>query len=162
VVDSTTYALRPVTPADRELLLAIYASTRIDELAVTGWTQDVKDAFLAQQFAAQDAHYHRHYPDASYEVILVGGEPAGRLYVHRGADEFLLVDIALLPAFRGQGVGTAALRAVLAEADAAAKPIIVHVEHTNRARSLYERHGFEQVADQGVYLLLRRQPMTAS
>jgi ribosomal protein S18 acetylase RimI-like enzyme len=95
-------------------------------------------------------------------VIVVDCEDAGRLYVDRGEAEFLLVDIALLPAFRRRGVGGAALRAILAEADAAGVPTIVHVEHSNRARSLYERHGFQQVEDLGVYALYRRQPMTAS
>ena len=59
-------------------------------------------------------------------------------------------------------VGGAALAAVVSQADAAGLPAVVHVERANRARSLYERHGFELAADQGVYLLLRRQPMTAS
>jgi ribosomal protein S18 acetylase RimI-like enzyme len=156
------FALRPATPDDRELLLAVYASTRAEELAVTGWPDEVKRGFLAQQFAAQDAHYRTHYAAASFEVILVDGEPAGRLYLDRRADEIRIVDIALLPAFRQAGTGTAILRSVEAEADAAGKRISIHVEHTNRARSLYARHGFEQVADQGVYLLLERQPMTAS
>jgi ribosomal protein S18 acetylase RimI-like enzyme len=154
--------LRPATPQDRELLRAIYASTRAEELAVTGWPEDTKAAFLAQQFDAQDRHYRAHFPDASFDVILVDGEPAGRLYVDRRADEILLVDIALLPAFRGRGAGGELLRAVIAEADAAGSPVSIHVERTNRALSLYERHGFEQIADHGVHLLLRRQPMTAS
>jgi ribosomal protein S18 acetylase RimI-like enzyme len=162
VASVDAFSLRPVTPADRELLFAVYASTRIEELEPTGWTDAAKAAFLAQQFAAQDAHYHRHYPDASFDVIVVDGSDAGRLYVDRGGDEFLLVDIALLPAFRGRGVGGAALQAIVAEADAAGVPMIVHVEHSNRARSLYERHGFHEVDDQGIYVLYRRQPITAS
>jgi ribosomal protein S18 acetylase RimI-like enzyme len=155
-------ALRRVVPDDRALLLAVYASTRVEELAVTGWPDEAKAAFLAQQFDAQDTYYRASFPDASYDVVLVDGEPAGRLYVDRGQDEVLLVDIALLPAFRGRGAGGELLRAVISEAEAAGKPVSIHVERENRALSLYRRHGFEQVADHGVYLLLRRQPMTAS
>jgi GNAT superfamily N-acetyltransferase len=157
-----SFTLRPAGEGDRALMLAIYASTRAEELAVTGWTDEAKAAFLAQQFAAQDSHYRVHYPDASYDVIMVEGGPAGRLYVDRGEDGILLVDVALLPDFRGRGVGTAVLRQVIAEADAAGKVLSIHVEKTNRARSLYARHDFAEVADHGVYLLLQRQPMTAS
>jgi ribosomal protein S18 acetylase RimI-like enzyme len=157
-----TLALRAAVPEDRELLLAIYASTRAEELAVTSWPDETKAAFLAQQFEAQDTHYRAHFPDASFDVVLVDGEPAGRLYVDRREDEILLVDIALLPAFRGHGAGGELLRGVIAEADEAGKPVSIHVEHGNRALSLYERHGFERAADHGIYLLLRRQPMIAS
>ncbi|MDX6658727.1 MAG: hypothetical protein QOH62_3520 [Solirubrobacteraceae bacterium] len=156
------FALRPAGDDDRALLLAIYASTRVEELSVTGWSDEAKAAFLAQQFAAQDSHYRLHHPDASYDVITVGGEPAGRLYVERGERQILLVDVALLPGFRGRGVGTAVLRQVMAEADAAGKVLSIHVEKTNRAQSLYARHDFAAVADHGVYLLLQRQPITAS
>jgi ribosomal protein S18 acetylase RimI-like enzyme len=154
--------LRPAVGEDRDLLRAVYASTRAEELAVTGWPDETKAAFLDQQFDAQDTHYRAHFPDASYDVILVGGEPAGRLYVDRREDEIRLVEIALLPAFRGRGAGGELLRALIAEADAAGLPLSIHVEHTNRALSLYERHGFERIDDHGIYLLLRRQPMTAS
>jgi GNAT superfamily N-acetyltransferase len=156
------FTLRPSGDGDRALLLAIYASTRAEELAVTGWTDEVKAAFLAQQFAAQDSHYRLHHPDASYDVVMVEGEPAGRLYVDRGEEEILLVDVALLPGFRGRGIGSAVLRQVIAEADAAGKVLSIHVEKANRARVLYVRHGFAEVADHGIYLLLQRQPMTAS
>ena len=39
----------------------------------------------------------------------------------------------------------------------AAKPVQMHVERFNPARRLYDRLGFHQVADQGVYLLLERE-----
>ncbi len=91
-------------------------------------------------------------------MILVGGEPAGRLYVARWAEELRIVDIALLPRFRGRGVGTTLLRGLMDEADAAGKPLSIHVEVNNPARSLYDRLGFEEAEDRGVYVLMRRPP----
>ena len=91
-------------------------------------------------------------------MILVGGEPAGRLYVARWPEELRIVDIALLPRFRGRGVGTTLLRQLMDEADAAGKPISIHVEVNNPARSLYDRLGFEVAEDRGVYVFLRRAP----
>jgi ribosomal protein S18 acetylase RimI-like enzyme len=114
------------------------------------------------QFAAQDRYYHDQMPDASYQVVLVDGDPTGRLYVDRREDEISVVDIALLPEHRGRGLGTKLMLDVLAEADAAGKRVTIHVERFNRALSLYERLGFVQVEEQGVYLLLERAPRRVS
>jgi ribosomal protein S18 acetylase RimI-like enzyme len=50
------------------------------------------------------------------------------------------------------------MRELLAEGDANAKRVTIHVERFNRARALYERLGFVQVAEHGVHLLLERPP----
>jgi ribosomal protein S18 acetylase RimI-like enzyme len=151
--------LRPVEPRDEELLFRVYASTRAEELSVVPWDDAQKEAFLRAQFAAQDRWYGEHYERASFDVVLVGGEPGGRLYVHRGESEIRIVDIALLPEHRGDGVGTALLRDLFDEADAAGKRVTIHVERFNPALGLYERLGFAVSADRGVYLLLERLPV---
>jgi ribosomal protein S18 acetylase RimI-like enzyme len=152
--------LRPVEPGDEEFVYRVYASTRTEELAVVAWDDAAKDAFLRMQFAAQDRYYHDQMPDASYQVVLVYGVAAGRLYVDRRADEIHVIDIALLPEHRGHGLGTRLMREVLSEADAAGKRVTIYVERFNRALSLYERLGFGPVEDEGVYLLLQRTPTT--
>ena len=91
-------------------------------------------------------------------MILAGGEPAGRLYVARWENELRIVDIALLPEFRGRGIGGALLAELLAEADAAGKPVSIHVERENRAMGLYRRLGFVEVEEVGVYFKLERPP----
>jgi ribosomal protein S18 acetylase RimI-like enzyme len=91
---------------------------------------------------------------------MVDGEPAGRLYVHRGDREIRIVDIALVPEHRGSGVGTSLLRDLLAEADAGGKSVTIHVERMNPALRLYERLGFSVAEDKGVYLFLERPPST--
>lgn len=149
-----TVALRPVTPGDEPFLLGVYASTRAEELAAVPWTPEQKAAFVAQQFAAQSAHYAKHYDGLSADVVLVGGEPAGRLLVARWPAEIRIVDIALLPAFRGAGAGTRLLTGLIGEARAAGLPLTIHVERMNPAMRLYERLGFRPVADEGVYVKL--------
>jgi GNAT superfamily N-acetyltransferase len=152
-------ALRPVGDADRAFLAHVYATTRADELAIRPWTDEQKAAFLAQQFEAQDAHYRRHYGDATFDVIEVDGEPAGRLYVHRGRREVCIVDIALTPPYRGRGLGTRLLRGLIAEAEQSGRPLSIHVEIHNPARRLYERLGFRPAGDSGeVYLRMERAP----
>ena len=150
--------LRPAEPLDAELLFRVYASTRSDELSVVPWDAAQKEAFLRAQFEAQDRWFREHYAAASFDVVLVGGEPCGRFYVYRGECEVRIVDIALLPEHRGDGVGTSLLRDLLDEADAAGKRVTIHVERFNPALRLYERLGFAVAKDKGVYLLLERLP----
>jgi GNAT superfamily N-acetyltransferase len=151
-------ALRPAGSGDAELLYRIYASTREDELAVVPWEPAQKEAFLRMQFAAQDRYYHATFPAASYDLIVSGEEVLGRLYVDRGEAAWLVLDIALLPGHRGRGIGARLLTDVLAEAGAAAKPVQIHVERFNPAQRLYDRLGFRQIADEGVYLRLEWNP----
>lgn len=149
-------ALRPVADADRDALLRVYASTRAEELAVVAWAPGQLEAFLRMQFEAQDSYWREQRPDAVFSVIELDGVVAGRLYVDRCEDEIRIVDIALLPEFRGQGIGCALLRLILDEGDERGVPVTIHVERENRARTLYERLGFHQVSTTGVYDLLER------
>ena len=131
---------------------------REPELAHLPWDDGMRRAFVEQQFTAQDTHYREHYPGATLDVIEVDGEPAGRLYVHRGASDIRIMDIALAPEYRGRGIGSGLLRALIAEAQANARTLSIHVETNNPARRLYERLGFVQAGEHGVYLLLERAP----
>ncbi|HMJ95123.1 MAG TPA: GNAT family N-acetyltransferase [Thermoleophilaceae bacterium] len=150
--------LRPAAEADRSFFLEVYASTRADELALVPWDDATKRAFVEQQFAAQESHYTRHYPGASVEVIQVDGVRAGRLFVDREELDVHIVDISLLPAFRGQGIGSALLGDLIGEAESSGRVLSIHVDAANRARSLYDRLGFELVADEGIYLKMSRAP----
>jgi ribosomal protein S18 acetylase RimI-like enzyme len=149
-------ARRPIVDEDLPFLLEVYSSTRAEELAVVPWTPTEKQAFLRMQFEAQHRHYQEHYADASFEVLLVDGEPAGRLYVHRSSGEMRIIDIALLPRFRQQGIGSALLRELLDEATTRCLPVTIHVERNNPALRLYRRLGFEIVSEGDVYYLMRR------
>jgi ribosomal protein S18 acetylase RimI-like enzyme len=151
-------ALRPACDDDYDFFARVYASTREEELAAAPLTQEQKAAFLAQQFAAQTEHYAKHYADAVFDVILVDGEPAGRLIVGRWEREIRIADIALLPDYRGTGVGTRLLRSLIDESEDSGRRLTIHVEHANPAMRLYERLGFAAVEDRGVYLMLERTP----
>ncbi len=150
---------RPITPDDMDFLLRVYRSTREEELAmVVDWTEEMKAAFILQQFQAQHAWYQEHYQGASFDLILVDGVPAGRLYVHRRPKEIRLVDITLLPEFRKGGLGTSILRDLLAEGEASDRPVTIHVEVYNPAMRLYERLGFRPIEERGPYLLMEWRP----
>lgn len=152
----TTIRLRPIVDSDRETLYRCYASTRTEELSVVDWSDEKKESFLRMQFDAQTVHYNKHYSSASFQIILRGEEPIGRLYVHRSGSGVRIVDITLLPPYRGQGIGSALLGDLIAESVACAKPLSIHVEKYNPAKRLYERLGFVPVGEVGIYDLMER------
>jgi ribosomal protein S18 acetylase RimI-like enzyme len=147
---------RPIQPADEPFLREVYASTRENELRLFGWSPDQQQAFLRLQFDAQQSHYRTHFPDAEFSLVLQDGVPVGRFYLYRGTTEYRIIDIALLTASRGQGIGTAVLEAILIESDRAGKPVTIHVERSNPALRLYERLGFQRVEEGPIYLLMSR------
>jgi ribosomal protein S18 acetylase RimI-like enzyme len=155
---TSNVALRPVEPGDEEFLYMVYASTREEELARTGWDEAQKAAFLRMQFDAQSSYYEEHFRGAEFSVILSDDHPVGRLYVARWQEEIRMVDIALLPEYRGMGIGTRLLNELISESEESGKPLSIHVERFNPALRLYERLGFRVVADKGVYLLMERPP----
>jgi ribosomal protein S18 acetylase RimI-like enzyme len=142
--------LRPSAEADQDFLAALYASTRADELAATGWPQDFTRVFCDQQFAAQTAHYQTHYATAHFSLIELNDLPVGRMIVQRSPSTLHLVDISLLPTARGQGLGSRLLGDLITEARTAGKNVCLRVEKMNRTRRLYERLGFQEVADEGI------------
>jgi ribosomal protein S18 acetylase RimI-like enzyme len=153
-LDELELTVRPCAAEDRALLQEVYAASRAEELAQVAWAPGQRQAFEAMQFSLQDAVYRRHHPDGDFLVVEVAGTAAGRLYVARCAGEVRLVDIALLPAYRGRGIGTALVTGLQREAAAAGQVVVLHVRADSPARALYERLGFRVVGDLGVDLRL--------
>jgi len=150
--------LRPACPADDEFLYRVYASTRREELAITGWTEAEKEAFLRMQSHAQRQSYLTQCPQAQYSIVLRDGEPAGRMIIDRSGPTLLLMDIALLPEYRNLGIGTQLIRDLLDEADRLGQPVRLHVEAFNPAQALYQRLGFVHTGAAGIYQELTRLP----
>ena len=153
--------LRPVEPGDEPFLRSVYASTRAAELEQVPWTAEQKALFCDSQFTAQDTHYRSHFTQAQYYVIEQRGIAIGRLYVDRSPVDINILDIALLPAYCGAGLGTFLLRQLMDEAAASGKKVSIYVEKFNPAMTLYQRLGFQEVADVGVYLSMQWLPGAA-
>ncbi len=152
--------VRPVAPDDEPLLRQIYASTRAEELAVVPWSDDEKRAFLDMQFDAQRADYAARFPGAVHSIVLVAGEPVGRIWVDRREDEIRLLDIALLPEHRNAGTGSALLGELQREAQAVGLPLRHSVYKGNTAAlRFYERLGFAVIEDFEAYVLMEWRPV---
>jgi ribosomal protein S18 acetylase RimI-like enzyme len=145
-------SLRPVAPDDEQFLLAVYASTRADELAQVAWSAEQKAAFVRMQFDAQRREYAARYPDAEYDVILLDARPVGRLWIGRDVEQIRLLDIALLPEAQNRGAGGALVRRLIEEARASGKRLrhMVFVLNPD-AQRFYERLGFRVFEEIGAY-----------
>ena len=151
--------VRPATAQDEPFLLAVYASTRAAELALTGWTSAQQDAFVQQQYGAQRSHYEATFAGADLGVIEVDGVPCGRLWLWRAADQVRLLDIALLSDWQHRGIGEGLLERLQAEAAERGLPLRHAVAADNDgARRFYDRLGFVVEEDVGSHLFMRWEP----
>ena len=153
--------LRKATPEDEPFLLAVYASTRMEELAGLGWDENQKQLFLRMQFLARERSFAR----GDHRIVLLDEHPVGRLLVGRNGPAIQLIDIAFLPEYRNAGIGTRLIEDLKQEATAAGKPIVLHVLALSPAVRLYERLGFRR-SDAGsayeeAYLEMKWVPATS-
>ena len=157
--DGAQLTFRQLADSDRAFVFDLYALVRAQELAPVPWPEEAKRAFLLDQAALQHQHYVANYPGADLLVIGVDSAPIGRIYVYRSAREIRLMDIALLPEWRGRGIGGALLAELMAEARRSDSSITLHVEPDNPAQRLYRRLGFRLLEQRGVYDFLGWDPL---
>jgi ribosomal protein S18 acetylase RimI-like enzyme len=147
------FTLRPALPVDLDFEHFLYASTR-DDLRPLG--PEVFDGLVGMQFRAQSMSIRLNHPDAERKIVLVDDTPVGRLIIDGTGDEIEVIDVALLPQYRGNGIGTSVLRGVLAQADRMGRAMRLHVEKQSRAVRLYERLGFVISGEVGMYFAMSR------
>jgi GNAT superfamily N-acetyltransferase len=163
IVKSTdSLTLRAATPADQDFLITVFASTRSDELAALGWDPQQSQAFIQMQYNAQQQNYRASYPAAENSIILLAGEPIGRMLVDRTEEAIRLVDIAILAEHRNRRIGSWLIRRLMDEAIAAGKPLLLSVYQFNPALRLYERLGFAKVGEEALYIQMQWLPASAT
>lgn len=155
---SERVSLRPAAiPADEDFLKDLYASTRedIDTLPLAA---EQKNSLLLMQYEAQKQGYAAHAPDAVHYIVVFDGEPIGRYMVDRGLTRILGVDLALLPRFRGMGIGSHILRTTFKEAAETNRSFVFEVVKTNRAYELYQRLGCVVTGETSTHYKMAWQP----
>jgi GNAT superfamily N-acetyltransferase len=140
--DDRRTALRPVTDGDEPFLRRLYRSTRDDLAGIPGLEGEPFEALVDFQFRAQRVSYSLDYPRAAHDVVLVDGQPAGRLYLDRAPDVHRVVDISLLPEHRGHGIGSRLLVEVQDDAARAGAVVRLQARAGGAAEALYRRLGF--------------------
>lgn len=150
-----TIRLRPAQEEEAEFLYRVYASTRSEELLSYGWDTGRIETFLRFQFETRSEVYRRQYPDAENYVILDEDTPIGLFTSQISEKEIRGIDIALLPAWRSRGIGTAIIERCFSWAREHSVPFRIHVEKQNtQALKLYERLGFKPIGGDDVYLAM--------
>ncbi len=126
------FAFAPAAEDDFERLLQIRHAAMRPSLERVGRWHPVR---ARRRFRAAFA------PDRT-RLILAGGGLAGCVALTRRAADLELDQFYLDPAVHGRGLGSAVLRRLLAEADAAGLPVVLTVLRDSDAVRFYERHGF--------------------
>ena len=147
--------LRPIRDDDEGFLFDLFRSVHEQDLGFVDLPGEQKTALLRMQFDAQQQQYHAQYPRGNFDLILKADVPVGIIYTQRGPDEFVLIDIALLPKFRNEGIGKKLVTELIHQAQVEKETLTAHVRKDNPAWRLWQRLGFEEVNDDGVYLQIR-------
>jgi GNAT superfamily N-acetyltransferase len=146
VTTQPAFVCLPVSVADLEDLCEIRVQAMQPSLERIGRFDDAR---ARQRFRDQ-------FRPADTRLISVDNTRAGFYCLIRQDDGFYLQNLYLLPGQSGRGLGTAVLRSILAEADAAGLPVHLEVLIESDAARFYERHGFVKLREDGVDLYYQR------
>lgn len=139
--------LRPASPDDVAFLIELRERTMTPHLVAAG------------EPVTRDEHRARVLHDfAHIRVILRDGRAIGMLKVVDAGDCRRLVQLQVAPEEQGRGIGAAILRGVLDDARRANVPVVLSVLRRNPARRLYERLGFQVVAEKSGSYEMRADP----
>lgn len=144
----TDLQLRPAEEKDQEFLYQVKKQSNIGYISdLWGWDEDVQRREFARDFQQI----------REFSVITVDGADAGFLQLQSGSDFLNVAEIHLLPPFQGQGIGSAVLRDV--QADAEGLPVLIGCFRANkRAYQLYQRLGFAPITENDTHFILIYNP----
>ena len=159
---------RPAAAADDAFLLTLFGQAR-PELGLL--PESVREQLVRLQFEAQRRQYRADAPAAIDWILELRGngtgssepEPVGRCYLLRDDTELRLLDLAVCPRLRGQGIGSSVLGELRTMAEQAGVRLRLSVWQANDgAIRLYRRLGFlEDGADGGHLRMLWTTPKPA-
>ncbi len=144
------FTLRPAMPEDRNFLYQLKKEVNLGYIsAIWGWDEDYQQEEFDRDFQKRE----------EFSVIVSDDADAGFLQLQRGADFLNVAEIHLLPAFRGQGLGTAVLRYIQALGDKEELPVLIGCFRANQgARDLYLRLGFQPAGESDTHYLFLYYP----
>lgn len=154
--EAPSIQLRPAASGDKDFLLQLYLATQPIETASWNMDATAREQLLRMQFRGRAQTYTAQYPGAEDWILCLSEEAdtemrVGRHLVLRQQDSILGIDLAVLPGYQGQGIGSRALREIQRQCAADGLSFRLQVLHTNPARRLYDRLGFRIVSQDLLY-----------
>jgi ribosomal protein S18 acetylase RimI-like enzyme len=140
------------TALAREMLdCRLFAGDRLAQFVAAGMSHLQALDLIRLQYLGRKMTYAARYPEATDSIILAAdGTPVGRVLLDRKPDRWRIVDIAILAAHRGRGLGTKSLRECQQRCRLAGVRLELQVAPLNPARRLYERLGFQVSGEDAV------------
>lgn len=131
-----SFTLRAAQEADVAFLL---------QLRETAMDPHHRAAGIFQTPAEMEERVRSHWDEAS--VIEIDGKPVGLWKLWRQPEVWWILQVQLMPAHQGRGIGAALIRDLIEEARAARVALKLKVLKANPAQRLYARLGFEIVGE---------------
>jgi ribosomal protein S18 acetylase RimI-like enzyme len=149
---------RPPAEQDDAFLFELFKSVRMPEFAHVPLEPAQLEMLMSLQYTAQKGSYGAQYPGGD-SIVLLDGQPVGRIWLYRTPAEHLLVDIALMPQFRSRGIGAALLTGAIGAARAAGVRLCCSVAVNNPGSlRFHQRLGFQIVGQDEVYYEMAVEP----
>ena len=158
VPDDPALRLRSVSPIDASFIRHLFEQVRTAQFTATGLSGPIVRQIVAQQFRSQTTAYATQFPEAISLIVTRDGTAIGRLLLHCTDERWHIVDIALLPAECGCGIGTKIIDALEASARSRGIVVLTLVVLTSNpgARRFYQRQGFDQMGPAGAHIAMRK------
>lgn len=134
----TVLTKRLPTPQDLEFLR---------ELHHAAYRDVVTRQFGAWDEQRQDESFMSDLAGARFQILLIDEVPIGAVGLDESDVCIRLAELWILPAYQGRGLGASILRGLQERARQAGMALTLSVLKANRARALYERHGFVVVGE---------------
>lgn len=154
---------REQTESDILFALELFILHRWNEMSlIPTITDEQRYLLLYQQALLQQRYYKDMNPMSEMLIIEHLENRVGRLYIDRHTNmNWHIIDICLLPAVCGQGIGTTLIKKLINKADHAGSPCSLYVRNDNPAQRLYHRLGFRTLPSSALELdLFLVRPMT--
>ncbi|MGI9651290.1 GNAT family N-acetyltransferase [Chryseobacterium sp. RLHN22] len=135
-MDFSLLHIRKATENDLDFLLDLRVKTMNEHLINSGLLID-KDAHLQRiLYKFEDAH-----------ILIYKETTIGLLKIQHRKTEIEIIQLQILPAFQGNGLGKYILNMIIEEASLTKTPITLSVLKINPALKLYLRTGFKIVEE---------------
>jgi ribosomal protein S18 acetylase RimI-like enzyme len=135
-IDRSLVSLRAATRADVPFLIELRRQTMTVHQLASGAVSS-EDELTSRVLARFECA----------QIVLISGEPSGLLKTVRDGLQWEIMQVQLIPALHGKGIGTLLLQRIIEDARKAGATLRLNVLKANPARRLYERLGFIVTAE---------------